>query len=119
MLNLSEYLLAKFLIYARENGITIPRPLPQSLLDSVTEMGIYENGEDEGDEDMASPHPWAISSRCLLAYKKLFLEHKTMISGTSSHLYSFLYLKVLNTFRRTRRQRFSLGPGWMRTHSAR
>lgn len=83
MLNLSEYLLAKFLIYARENGITIPRPLPQSLLDSVNEVGFspLSAEEEEIDDEAVPSHPWSINPRCLVAYRKLFSEHKTTISG--------------------------------------
>jgi hypothetical protein len=84
MLNLSEYILAKFLIYARENAITIPRPLPQSLLDSVSELGpsaAYAEFEEE-EEEVAPLALWTVSPRCIITYRKLFSENKTNISGT-------------------------------------
>lgn len=85
MLNLSEYILAKFLIFARENSITIPRPLPQSLLDSVLELNgaLVEGDDTEGEEETS--HPWVISQRNLIAYRKLFSENKTHVSGSHNH----------------------------------
>lgn len=85
MLNLSEYILAKFLIFARENSITIPRPLPQSLLDSVLELnGALVEGDDmEGEEETS--HPWVINQRSLIAYRKLFSDNKTLVSGKPNH----------------------------------
>lgn len=80
-LNLAEYLLAKFLIYARQQGQVIPSPIPASLLESVSQIQIQPRSPLVSQTKKAKRRsvgralPWTVTQKKAQAYSQLWMEY--------------------------------------------